>query len=183
MTRPKGRAVPPYQSGLALFRRCRLRRVEFPDREFAPPQRAAFVAIHAGEFCARIGEDECEFLRALRFRLNGVAHVLRKRDAPPEECAGLGELPDPCMEALPRTKVRIGERPRNEVVACAPHAEEIDLRLRDSTRYAGKLTIDGVPLVPSSSVWLPGSERQILRAKSSISSDAIRSRSIDRDRP
>jgi hypothetical protein len=47
------------------------------------------------------------------------------------------------MEALPRTKVRIGERPRNEVVACAPHAEEIDLRLRDSTRYAGKLTIDG----------------------------------------
>jgi len=28
-------------------------------------------------------------------------------------------------------------------VACAPHAEEIDLRLRDSTRYAGKLTIDG----------------------------------------
>jgi hypothetical protein len=41
------------------------RRIEFPDREFAPPQSAALVAIHAGEFCARIGQDESELLRPL----------------------------------------------------------------------------------------------------------------------
>jgi hypothetical protein len=29
-------------------------------------------------------------------------------------------------------------------MACAAHAEEIDLRLRDSTRYAGKLAIGGI---------------------------------------
>src|SRR5258708_6950118 len=89
----------------ALFRRRRPRRVELPDREFAPPQRAAFVAIHPGEFSARVGEDESEFLRPLRFHLNGFTQVLRKREALLDVCTGLGELPDPGMEALPRTKV------------------------------------------------------------------------------
>src|SRR5882762_4759290 len=128
----------PVRTSSSLFRRCRPRRVEFPDRVFAPPQRAALVAIHAGEFCARVGQDECELLGPLWFRLNGGAHVRRKREALLEEFARPGELPDPGMEALPRTKVWVGERPRDEVMACAPHAEEIDLRLRDSTRYAGE---------------------------------------------
>jgi len=51
-------------------------------------------------------------------------------------------LPDPGMEALPRPKVWVGERPRDELMACAPHAEEIDLRLRDSTRYADQIATD-----------------------------------------
>jgi len=59
------------------------------------------------------------------------------------------------MEALPRTKVWVGEGPRDQVMARAAHAEEINLRLRDSTRYAGKLTIGG-GICPFGSV-LPGS--------------------------
>src|SRR5258708_10946971 len=128
------------QQGFVRWPQCR---IEFPDRVFAPPQRAALVAIHAGEFCARVGEDESEFLRPQRFHFDCIAHVLRKRDALLEECTGLGEESDPRMEALPRPKVRVRERPGDEVMARAAHAEEIDLRLRDSTRYAGKLTIDG----------------------------------------
>src|SRR5713226_5478659 len=147
--RPHGR-LPRRCSGSRLPRvrgrtllRLFLRRVEFPDRVFAPPQRAAFVAIHAGEFCACVGEDESKLLRPLRFHLDCLAHVLRKREALLEVCTGLGEESDPGMEALPRTKVWVGEGPRDQVMARAAHAEEIDLRLRDSTCYAGKLTIDG----------------------------------------
>jgi hypothetical protein len=133
----------------------RPRRIKFPDREFAPRQRAAFVAIHAGEFGARVGEDESEFLRPLRFHLDCLAHILRKREALLEECTGLGELSDPCMEALPGTKVQIGKCPRDQVMTRAAHPEEIDLRLRDSTRETGELAIDG-GIYPFGSV-LPGS--------------------------
>jgi hypothetical protein len=110
------------------------------------------------ELGARIGEDESELLRPLRFHFDCIAHVLRKRDALLEEFACPGELPDPRMEALPRTKVWVGERPRDQVMARATHAEEIDLRLRDQARYAGELAMDG-GIYPFGSFLIGGGAR------------------------
>src|SRR5215468_1891739 len=119
------------------------RRIELPDRQFAPRQCTALVAIHPGEFCAGVGQDERELLGPLWSGLHDAAHIGRKREALPEQFAGLGELPDPGEEILSRTIARIGESPRDQVVARAAHLDEVDLRLRNPARQAEKFAIGG----------------------------------------
>jgi hypothetical protein len=88
------------QNRAAATRPLDLGGVERADRELAPRQSAAFVAVELGQPAGLLAQDEGELFCALRLDEDGVAHVLRQRDALLQEFARLGEQPDPGMEPL-----------------------------------------------------------------------------------
>jgi hypothetical protein len=77
-----------------------------------------------------------ELVDASRLDQDGVAKLVGQRDAAPQELADLAEQPDPGVQALGGTPVRIGVGPADQRVTRAAHAAQIDLRLRDPARQA-----------------------------------------------
>ena len=127
----------PHKGGGRRRRRCRrvLRLVERPDRELAPRQRAALVAIEGCELAHAVGEDEGELLHALMAEVKGLHHRVRQRNAEPAQFDHLPQHLDPRPVAAPRSIVRIVERPRQHGMAGAADADDVDLRLRDAARH------------------------------------------------
>ena len=112
-------------------------RIELADREFAPRERAALVAVQGVETRREADQDQGVPLKSLRLRRRGRKRVHNRAREP---ITPLGE--PGCVDAhllehgrqRPREVIGIGARGADKLVARAPHAHQIELRLGDAMR-------------------------------------------------
>jgi hypothetical protein len=115
------------------------RRIECGDRGLTARQSAPLVAVEPRELSGKVGDDQCEFQRALRPPERGLAHVVRHRDAADQQLADCDQHRDLPPQIAGRTIARVVERAGHHGVAGTPHPHEVNLRLRDPAGEIGKL--------------------------------------------
>jgi hypothetical protein len=118
------------------------RRIECGNRGLAARQGAPLIALEPGELLGKVGDDQCEFRRALRPPERGLAHVVRHRDAANQQLADCDQHRDLPPQIAGRTIARVVERAGHDGVTGAPHPHEVNLRLRDRPGEIGKLGAD-----------------------------------------